>query len=39
MRADLIALFDTGELKKYYTDEELPPAAETATPSASEEKN
>ena len=26
MRADLLALFDRDELKKYYTDEELPPA-------------
>ena len=39
MREDLLALFDTDELKKYYTDAELPPAAETATPSASEEKS
>jgi len=39
MRGDLLALFDRDELKKYYTDEELPPAAETAMPSASEEKN
>jgi succinate dehydrogenase / fumarate reductase, flavoprotein subunit len=38
MRADLLALFDTDELKKYYTDAELPPpATETATPLASEE--
>ena len=28
MRPDLLALFDTGELKKYYTDAELPPADE-----------
>jgi succinate dehydrogenase / fumarate reductase, flavoprotein subunit len=28
MREDLLALFDRDELKKYYTDEELPPAAE-----------
>jgi succinate dehydrogenase / fumarate reductase, flavoprotein subunit len=28
MRADLLALFDRAELKKYYTDAELPPAAE-----------
>jgi len=27
MRADLMALFDRSELAKYYTDEELPPAA------------
>jgi len=26
MRADLMALFDRGELAKYYTEEELPPA-------------
>ncbi len=26
MREDLLALFDTGELEKYYTDAELPPA-------------
>jgi succinate dehydrogenase / fumarate reductase, flavoprotein subunit len=39
MREDLLALFDTDELKKYYTDAELPPAAEPATPSASEEKS
>jgi len=39
MRPDLLALFDTGELKKYYTDAELPPAAATATPPASEEKS
>ena len=37
MRADLLALFDLSELKKYYTDAELPPAAAAATPSASEE--
>jgi succinate dehydrogenase / fumarate reductase, flavoprotein subunit len=37
MRADLLALFDLGELEKYYTDAELPPAAAAATPSASEE--
>jgi len=28
MREDLLALFDRGELKKYYTEEELPPAEE-----------
>jgi succinate dehydrogenase / fumarate reductase flavoprotein subunit len=28
MRKDLFALFDTGELKKYYTEAELPPAGE-----------
>jgi len=28
MRDDLLALFDRGELKKYYTDAELPPAPE-----------
>jgi succinate dehydrogenase / fumarate reductase flavoprotein subunit len=28
MRDDLLALFDQGELKKYYTDAELPPAPE-----------
>jgi len=28
MRADLLALFDAGELKKYYTDAELPRAGE-----------
>jgi succinate dehydrogenase / fumarate reductase, flavoprotein subunit len=39
MCGDLLALFDVGELKKYYTDAELPPAAETATPPASEEKS
>jgi succinate dehydrogenase / fumarate reductase flavoprotein subunit len=37
MREDLLALFDLSELKKYYTDAELPPAAAAATPSASEE--
>ncbi len=30
MREDLLALFDRAELKKYMTDEELPPAAEPA---------
>jgi succinate dehydrogenase / fumarate reductase, flavoprotein subunit len=39
MREDLLALFDTDELKKYYTEAELPPAGATATPSASEEKS
>jgi succinate dehydrogenase / fumarate reductase, flavoprotein subunit len=28
MRDDLLGLFDTGELKKYYTEAELPPAGE-----------
>jgi succinate dehydrogenase / fumarate reductase, flavoprotein subunit len=37
MRADLLALFDTDELKKYYTKAELPPAAGTAQPADSEE--
>jgi succinate dehydrogenase / fumarate reductase flavoprotein subunit len=37
MREDLLALFDLSELKKYYTDAELPPAAAAATPPASEE--
>jgi succinate dehydrogenase / fumarate reductase, flavoprotein subunit len=37
MREDLLVLFDTDELEKYYTDAELPPVTETATPSASEE--
>ncbi|HTP17511.1 MAG TPA: fumarate reductase/succinate dehydrogenase flavoprotein subunit [Streptosporangiaceae bacterium] len=31
MRADLLALFDRDELKKYLTDEELPPAAGAVT--------
>ncbi len=39
MREDLLALFDTSELKKYYTDAELPPDTEAARPSASEEKS
>jgi succinate dehydrogenase / fumarate reductase, flavoprotein subunit len=39
MRPDLLALFDRDELKKYYTDAELPPDTETAVPSASEEKS
>ena len=38
MREDLLALFDRDELKKYYTDAELPPDTEAAVPSASEEK-
>jgi succinate dehydrogenase / fumarate reductase flavoprotein subunit len=37
MRDDLLALFDRGELKKYYTDEELPPEAGTAQAPGSEE--
>ena len=37
MREDLLALFDRGELKKYYTEAELPPEAGTAQPPASEE--
>jgi succinate dehydrogenase / fumarate reductase flavoprotein subunit len=39
MREDLLALFDRGELEKYYTEQELPPDTETAPPSASEEKS
>jgi succinate dehydrogenase / fumarate reductase, flavoprotein subunit len=40
MRPDLLALFDRDELKKYYTDAELPPETETAQPKeASEEKS
>jgi succinate dehydrogenase / fumarate reductase flavoprotein subunit len=39
MRGDLVSLFDRDELKKYYTDAELPPDTETAVPSASEEKS
>jgi succinate dehydrogenase / fumarate reductase flavoprotein subunit len=39
MRSDLLALFDRGELAKYYTDAELPPETETAQSSASEEKS
>jgi succinate dehydrogenase flavoprotein subunit len=31
MRPDLLALFDTDELKKYMTDEELPPVGEAGT--------
>ncbi len=37
MREDLLTLFDTDELKKYYTEAELPPAAGTAQPADSEE--
>jgi len=37
MRGDLLALFDRDELKKYYTEAELPPAAGTAQPPGSEE--
>jgi succinate dehydrogenase / fumarate reductase, flavoprotein subunit len=37
MREDLLALFDLSELKKYYTDAELPTAAATATAPAGEE--
>jgi succinate dehydrogenase / fumarate reductase, flavoprotein subunit len=37
IREDLLALFDRGELEKYYTDAELPSATATATPPASEE--
>jgi hypothetical protein len=39
MRPDLLALFDRGELKKYYTDAELPPETEPAQSPASEEKS
>ncbi len=39
MREDLLALFDRDELKKYYTDEELPPDTGTAPPPGSEEKS
>jgi succinate dehydrogenase / fumarate reductase, flavoprotein subunit len=39
MRPDLLTLFDPAELKKYYTDAELPPDTDTAVPSASEEKS
>jgi succinate dehydrogenase / fumarate reductase, flavoprotein subunit len=40
MRPDLLALFDRGELKKYYTDAELPPETEPAqSKEASEEKS
>jgi hypothetical protein len=31
MHPDLLALFDRDELKKYYTNEEVPTAAETVT--------
>jgi succinate dehydrogenase flavoprotein subunit len=37
MREDLFALFDRDELKKYYTEAELPPEAGTAQPAGSEE--
>jgi len=37
MRGDLLALFDRDELKKYYTEEELPQEAATAQPAGSEE--
>ena len=37
MREDLLALFDRDELKKYYTQAELPPEAGTAQPPGSEE--
>jgi succinate dehydrogenase / fumarate reductase, flavoprotein subunit len=37
MPEDLLALFDTDELKKYYTEAELPRAAGTAQPADSEE--
>jgi succinate dehydrogenase / fumarate reductase flavoprotein subunit len=37
MREDLFALFDAGELKKYYTGAELPPEAGTAQPLGSKE--
>jgi succinate dehydrogenase / fumarate reductase flavoprotein subunit len=37
MREDLFALFDRDELKKYYTQAELPPEAGTAQPADSEE--
>jgi hypothetical protein len=37
MREDLFALFDRDELKKYYTEAELPPEAGTAQPPGSEE--
>jgi succinate dehydrogenase / fumarate reductase, flavoprotein subunit len=39
MRSDLLALFDRSELKKYYTDPELPPESDTAQSPASEEKS
>jgi succinate dehydrogenase flavoprotein subunit len=39
MRDDLLALFERSELKKYYTDAELPPESEPATTPASEEKS
>jgi succinate dehydrogenase / fumarate reductase, flavoprotein subunit len=37
MRGDLLALFDLSELKKYYTNAELPAEAGTAQPPAGEE--
>jgi succinate dehydrogenase flavoprotein subunit len=37
MREDLLSLFDRDELKKYYTNEELPPEAGTAPAPGSEE--
>jgi len=37
MSEDLLALFDRDELKKYYTEAELPPEAGTAQPAGSEE--
>jgi succinate dehydrogenase / fumarate reductase flavoprotein subunit len=37
MRDDLVALFDRSELKKYYTEEELPPLSEANAAAASEE--
>jgi len=39
MRPDLLALFDRDELKKYYTEAELPPEPESAQAPASEEKS
>jgi succinate dehydrogenase flavoprotein subunit len=36
MREDLLRLFDRGELKKYMTDEELPPVTEPAAAAAEE---
>ncbi len=39
MRSDLLALFELAELKKYYTDAELPPGTEPAQSPASEEKS
>jgi len=37
MRDDLIALFDRAELKKYLTEEELPPEPTRETAAAGEE--